>query len=158
MARAAIKHLEISAGGDVTGLRRLAPLLHGCIEARPLRGHRGRSPELRDALFDLSILVDEQRNRVAQCMDVVAEDAIGKQPVEQVGLHGRGLALLPGIDRGHADGGPPGGDRLWRLGHANCSSLAASEQERQLQFVLRRLGAVMGDDAIDGEPGAARVV
>ena len=155
MACVAIEHLEIPAGSDVTGLRRLAPLLHGRIEAWTLRGHRGRSPELRDALFDLPILVDEQRNRVAQFMDVVAKDAAGKQPVEQVGLHGRGLALLPGIDRGHADGSPPGGDRLWRLGHAG---LAASEQERQLQFVLRRLGAVMGDDAIDGEPGAARVV
>ena len=85
-------------------------------------------------------------------MDVVAKDAAGKQPVEQVGLHGRGLAVLPGIDRGHAGGGPPGGDRLWRLGHARHARharLAASEQERQLQFVLRRLGAVVGDDAID---------
>ena len=155
MARVAIKHLEIPSGGDVTGLRRLPPLLHGRIEARTLRGHRGRSPELRDALFDLPILIDEQRNRVAQCMDVVAQDAIGKQPVEQVGLHGRGLAMLPGIDRGHAGDSPPGGDRLWRLGHARH---AASEQERQLQFVLRRLGAVVGDDAIDREPGTARVV
>ena len=155
MARVAIEHLEIPAGSDVAGLRRLAPLLHRGVEAGPLGGHRGRSPKLRDALFDLPILVDKQRNRVAQCMDVVAKDAAGKQPVEQVGLHGRGLALLPGIDRGHADGGPPRGDRLWRLSHARH---AASEQERQLQFVLRRLGAVVGDDAIDGEPGAARVV
>ena len=146
VARVPIEHLEIPAGGDVTGLRRLAPLLHGRVETRSLGGHRGRSPELRYALFDLPILVDEQRKRVAQFMDVVAKDAIGKQPVEQVGLHGRGLSLLPGIDRGHADGGPPSGDRLWRLGHAR---LAASEQERQLQFVLRRLGAVVGDDAID---------